>query len=91
VNENKAAGKCDKGHDKAIEQAQLRALNALKNAASCLTEEEIQEIENWINTMFQSTSTGTIGVGIGVGVGIGIVVLCPECLVFAPILPAASD
>lgn len=42
--ENAAAGKCDPGHDKAIQQAKNRVANAVAKAAKCIPADEAQRI-----------------------------------------------
>jgi len=42
--ENAAAGKCDPGHDKAIEQAKNRVRNAVAKAAKCISAEDMKKI-----------------------------------------------
>lgn len=56
VREHAAHGgsKCDKmQHDKAIEQAAKALLNALEAAGSCVTEQEKQEVKDWIGNLYQ--------------------------------------
>jgi RHS repeat-associated protein len=46
--------KCDKmQHDKAIKQAVNAVNNALAAASSCLTQEEIQEVKDWVGNLYQ--------------------------------------
>ena len=76
-------------HDKAIEQAKNRVRNAAEKARGCLPDEELDAILNGLNKMIQGIDPRVgvgVGIGVGVGVGIRIIVLCPECIVLAPVL-----
>ncbi len=89
--ENVAAGKCDPGHDKAIEQAKNRARNALEKARTCLPKETFEKI--WDQIKSRSSQIGDwisdhrneLITGAGIGAGVGVIILCPECaVVIAP-------
>jgi RHS repeat-associated protein len=82
--ENAAAPQCDKGHDKAIEQAKNRVRKALAKARNCLPEEQIKKILDWINGHKRELIIG----GAVVVVGGAVIILCPECApVLLPVLP----
>ena len=56
VQEHNAHGgkACDRmNHEKAIQQAKKRVINALEAAAACLTEEEIKEVKDWVANLYQ--------------------------------------
>lgn len=58
--ENAAAEKCDKGHDKAIEQAKNRVRNALAKAKTCLPKEELEEIWDRLKMLDQNLVNGIV-------------------------------
>lgn len=57
--ENAAAGKCDKGHDKAIEQARQRVQKALEGARTC-SQEEVQKILDQLKMVEQNVVNNII-------------------------------
>ena len=57
--ENAAASKCDKGHDKAIEQARQRVQNALAKARNC-SQAEVQRILDQLRMWDQSLVNGIV-------------------------------
>ncbi len=58
--ENAAARKCDKGHDKAIEQAKNRVRNALAKARTCLPKEKLEQIWDRLKMLDQSLVNGIV-------------------------------